>query len=77
MPRQPARVEVLHVGLNREHLQVGIQNNDHIFQVEYCQDTFEQRKTVASSVSQLSNACQQRFPMKCVQTDDNWAVLEL
>jgi hypothetical protein len=35
------------------------------------EDTFEQRKRAASSVSQLSNASRQRSPMKRGRTDDN------
>ena len=52
----------------------GVRNSDdHIFQVEHG-DTFEQRKRVASSVSQFSNSSLQRSPLKHGRTDDNRAV---
>ena len=51
-----------------EHFRVR-NSDDHIFQIEH-QDTFEQRKRVASSVSQLSNSSPQRSPSKRGQTDN-------
>jgi hypothetical protein len=51
----------------------GVRNSDdHVFNEH--QDTFEQRKRAASSVSQLSNSSRQRSPMKRVRTDDHWAL---